>query len=259
MKPTYYSAAWTDSGFLLGCGHEHETIGDAATCIKCAGGSVVGIENGVMRCLSRGEESEFQSAIGDPSKYPAPHIPAPASEKPGCNPGYAVMTRIRVVDHWSWTTGMCFETYGEAVAHAREGDKVVRFESEEWAALKQQEWAEQPQTDPVPPIDANGAPESLPSRAEGEPLVEFVFRLLNAFDPAGLLPLEGQTDDRSTSESDKQTSIIEPIDMARLILGRLSESEIHRLKRRRETVILALLKTLRNPPQTVFESKSRWQ
>lgn len=31
----FYSAAWTDSGFLLGCSHEHETIVEADSCIPC--------------------------------------------------------------------------------------------------------------------------------------------------------------------------------------------------------------------------------
>jgi hypothetical protein len=60
MTSIYYSAARTDSGFLLGCPHEHETIAEADSCIPCAGGYVVGVENGVMRSLTAGEETEFQ-------------------------------------------------------------------------------------------------------------------------------------------------------------------------------------------------------
>jgi hypothetical protein len=56
----FYAAAWTDSGFLLGCSHEHETIADADSCIPCAGGYVVGGENDVMRSLTPEEEAEFQ-------------------------------------------------------------------------------------------------------------------------------------------------------------------------------------------------------
>lgn len=54
-----YSAAWTDSGFLLACSHEHETR-EADSCIPCAGGYVGSIENGVMRSLTPEEEAEFQ-------------------------------------------------------------------------------------------------------------------------------------------------------------------------------------------------------
>jgi hypothetical protein len=76
MKPPIpaYSAAWIDSGCLLGCGHEHETLMEAASCIPCAGGYVVGIEGGVMRSLSTEEEAEFQSVIRNhPSSKPAPY------------------------------------------------------------------------------------------------------------------------------------------------------------------------------------------
>jgi len=257
MKPSYYSAAWTNSGCFVVCEHEHEAIADAATCIKCAGGYVVGVENGIMRSLSPKEEFEFQSVIRAPSKYPASHIPAPALEKPGGDPVYTVMTRIRVVDYWKWTTWMCFETYEQAVAHSRERVRVVRFESEEWAELKQQEWTEQPQTDLTSPKRANAVPENLPSRAEGEPLLEFVLRLLNALDPAGLQPLEGQEDVHSTSESDEQTSKIEtPTYIARLILSRLKESEIGKLDIMLDEDLPAVVRALRGRSQTVAKNQS---
>jgi hypothetical protein len=249
---TYYSAAWTDSGCLFVCGHEHATLTEAVTCIPCAGGYVVGIENGVMRSLSPKEESEFQAVIRDHSAKPAPHmtVPAASAEQANRDSRYAVMTPIRVVDHWTWGTWMSFENYAQAVAHARTGDKVVRFASEEWAELKQQKWAEQPQqTDATPAIYVNTARETLPSRVDGEPLVEFVLRLLSALDPAAPVPIERQKDRSSTSEFDSQTSIIEtPTYMARLILSRLSELEIGRLERMLRTDLLALLKALRNRP-----------
>ena len=250
MESTYYSAAWTDSGCLFACGHEHATLTKAVTCIPCAGGYVVGIENGVMRSLGPKEKSEFQAVIQDHSTKPAPHttVPAASGEQANRDSGYAVMTPIRVVDHWTWGTRMCFENYAQAVAHARTG-----FASEEWAELKQQTWAKQPQqTDATPAIYMNTARETLPSRVDGEPLVEFVLRLLSALDPAGPVPIEGQKDDSSTSESDSQASTIEtPTYMAHLILSRLSELEIGKLERMRETDLLALLKALRNRSQTV--------
>jgi len=255
MKSTYYSAAWTDSGCLFACGHEHATLTEAVTCIPCAGGYVVGIENGVMRSLGPKEKSEFQAVIQDHSTKPAPHttVPAASGEQANRDSGYAVMTPIRVVDHWTWGTWMCFENYAQAVAHARTGDTVVRFASEEWAELKPQKWAEQPQqTDATPAIYMSPARETLPSRVDGEPLVEFVLRLLSALDPAGPMPIEGQKDDSSTSESDSHASMIEtPTYIARLILSRLSELEIGKLESMRETDLLALLKALRNRSQTV--------
>jgi hypothetical protein len=197
MKSTYYSAAWTDSGCLRGCGHEHETLVDAASCIPWAGSCVVGIQNGIMRSLSTEEESEFQSVIrSHPSGKPAPHITVPAAgsaEQASQDSGYAVMTRIRSVDHWTWATWTGLDTYAQAMAHARKGDKVVRFLSAEWAALKQEKWEAPPQqTDAALSIQMNSARETLPSRVQGEPLVEFVLRLLSALDPAGLPSIEGQ-------------------------------------------------------------------
>jgi len=172
------------------------------------------------------------------------------------------MTPIWVVDHWPWATWMCFDAYARAVAHARRGNKVVRFASEEWAAPKQQEWAVQPQqTEAASPILMNAAGESLLARGESETFVEFVLRLLDAYgldqhaEPisdvkhgsvdTGLLPIESQKDD-STSESNKQTSMIEPTFMARLILSRLSELEIGQLERMRDDDIPALLNAFRN-------------
>lgn len=60
MGSTYYSAVWTDSGFFLGCTHEHQTIVEADSCIPCAGGYVVGVANGATCSLTAEEEAEFQ-------------------------------------------------------------------------------------------------------------------------------------------------------------------------------------------------------
>jgi hypothetical protein len=158
----FYSAAWTDSGFLLGCSQEHETIVDADCCIPCAGGYVVGVENGVMRSLTAEEEAEFQRVHYAPRTDKSPLDPIP--EAVG-DSRYAVMTRIRVGDHWTWTTWMCFETYVEATAHARAGNKVVRFRSREWVALRQQ-------TEAASPLVINAPRESIPARGEGETLVD---------------------------------------------------------------------------------------
>jgi hypothetical protein len=140
MSSMYYSAAWTDSGFLLGCSHEHETIVEADSCIPCAGGYVVGVENGVMRSLTAEEEAEFQRVHYAPrtDKPPLEAMRAAPAEAAVSNSRYAIMTRIRVGDRWTWATWMCFQTYAQAVAHAREGNKVVRFRSPEWAALRHQ-------------------------------------------------------------------------------------------------------------------------
>ena len=59
----YYFAAWTDSGCLLGCPHEHNTVSAATACISCAGGYVVAVENSVLRALTDVEEADFQYAM----------------------------------------------------------------------------------------------------------------------------------------------------------------------------------------------------
>ena len=56
----FYFGAWTDSGCLLGCSHEHKTVTSAVACISCAGGYVVAVENGARRQLNAKEEAEFQ-------------------------------------------------------------------------------------------------------------------------------------------------------------------------------------------------------
>jgi hypothetical protein len=63
MRSTFYFAAWTDSGCLLGCDHEHQTVTSAASCISYAGGYVIAVERGVLRALTHAEEAEFQHAM----------------------------------------------------------------------------------------------------------------------------------------------------------------------------------------------------
>jgi len=252
MKSIYYSAAWTDSGFLLRCSHEHKTVVEADSCIPCAGGYVVAVEDSAMRSLSAQEEAEFQRVHYAPrtDKPPLDATPAAPAEAAVSDSRYAIMTRIRVVDHWTWATWMCFDTYAQAVAHAREANKVVRFRSPEWVALRQQKWAAQPQqTEAAPPIRANKVRESIPPRGEAETFVEFVLRILHVYglDQHAKDAKLGQKDD-AVSESNKQTSIIEPAFMARLILSRLSESEIGQLERMCDDDIPALLNAFRNLP-----------
>jgi hypothetical protein len=60
--PTYYFAAWTDSGCLLGCDHRHATVISAVACIATCGGYVIAVEKGQLRELNYREEAEFQLA-----------------------------------------------------------------------------------------------------------------------------------------------------------------------------------------------------
>jgi hypothetical protein len=162
MNTIYYFAAWMDSGFLLGCDHEHQTVPEAVACISCTGGYVIAVENRVLRALTDDEEAEFQRASG---KSPAPPVLHYDQS------GYAVMVQVRFMDGWGWTTSMRFDTYEEAAAQAREGNKIVPFGSVEWSALRQCR-------EPALPAPASAAKESAASRDEGETLVEFVSRLV---------------------------------------------------------------------------------
>jgi hypothetical protein len=166
MKSTYYSAAWTDSGFFLGCSHEHETIMEADSCIPCAGGYVVGVENGVMRSLTAEEESEFQRAHYVPrtDKPPLDAIRAAQERYRSDGTRYAVMVKIKVAAHYEWTRWMTYGTYGEAAAHARTSHRIVAFGSPQWVELKKD--TEPVRTDEKPkssnaqcalPIDRPGA------------------------------------------------------------------------------------------------------
>jgi hypothetical protein len=62
MTSIYYFAAWTDSGFLLGCSHRHATVISAVACITCSGGYVIAVEKNQLRELNAWEEREFQFA-----------------------------------------------------------------------------------------------------------------------------------------------------------------------------------------------------
>jgi hypothetical protein len=62
MTSLYYFAAYTDSGCLCGCDHEHATVISAVACISAAGGYVVAVEGGQLRELNNSEEREFQFA-----------------------------------------------------------------------------------------------------------------------------------------------------------------------------------------------------
>lgn len=89
----------------LGCSYEHKTVMKAASCIPCAGGYVVGVEDGAMRSLTAEEESEFQCAVpGHSTDNPAVETtPATPAEAGVGDRGYAVMIRIRVGDCWTWS------------------------------------------------------------------------------------------------------------------------------------------------------------
>ena len=177
MISNYYSAAWSECGCFITCPHEHKTVIEAKSCISWAGGYVVAVDDGTMRSLTVEEEDQFQCAVPSHSTdtLAVEATAAAPAHAARCDSGFGVMTRIRVGDHWTWTTWMCFGTYAEAKAHAREGNKVVRFRSPEWEALRQQNEATSPTVMRMPT-------ESKSLRGEEETLLEFVLRFLSACD-----------------------------------------------------------------------------
>jgi hypothetical protein len=214
---------------------------EAKFCIPCAGGYVVAVENGAMRSLTAEEEEyEFQCAVPSHStdNLAVDTIPAAPAEGAASDSGYAVMTRIRVADRWTWTTWMRFGTYAEAAAHAREGNKVVRFRSLEWAALRQQ-------TEAASPIVINMPRESVPPRGEGETLLEFVLRFLSTYGFA----------QHAEPISDLKHGLINA-EMIELVLSRLSESETRELERMYAEDKHALKKALWDRFRTVLKPKS---
>ena len=269
MSSIYYSAAWTECGCLVCCWHEHKTVREAATCIPCAGGYVVGVKNGVMRSLSAGEEGEFQCAIRAPHSNDSGARGAGAARKELAmsNPEYAVMTQIRLVDRRAWTTWMRFDTYAEAAADAREGDKVVRLRSAEWAALVQT-------TEPVLPTLISAPAESLLPRGENEALLEFVLRCLSGYG-FGQPPSHSSNRTRELAEFqrlgiqrnhiwgtgfDEQTATIEePIDIVDRVLRWLGEWEIRELESMYIKRVPVWLEALRDRFHSAIERKASKQ
>jgi hypothetical protein len=212
---------------------------EADSCIPCAGGYVVGVENGVMRSLTAEEEAEFQCVHYAPrtDKPPLDAIRAGPAEASLSDSRYAIMTRIGVGDRWTWTTWMRFEAYAEAAAHAREGNKVVRFGTPEWTALRQH-------GEPASPIVIKASRERVPPQGEGETLVKFVLRFLSAHGLA----------QHAEPISDVKHGLINT-DMIDRVLSRLGESETSELERMCAEDDRALLEALGNRFRVVLKLK----
>ena len=172
MISTRYCAAWLECGCLVTCGHSHESVGEAVACIRNAGAYVVAVHFGTIQSLNHAEEAQFQFALHNPRRQNVVAAPPAIASAESIDSRYAIMTRIQVGDQWTWTTWICFATYAEAAAHAREGDKVVRFRSAEWHELRRQ-------TTVRAPRHACANTDLFPI-SQDETLVETVFRLLAA-------------------------------------------------------------------------------
>ncbi len=163
-----------------------------------------------------------------------------AVEAPHYEPsGYAVMVWVRFVDQWVWRTWMRYETYEQAEAQKREGDKIARFGSAEWLALRQGAQPAQP-----PSAAANRTSQH---RCKWETLVEFVLRFLRGYgferprhsshatrdlEPAGFEDVVGHSGQISGTACDEQTVGVETHpDIVHRVLSWLGDWEISDLER----------------------------
>jgi hypothetical protein len=193
MSSIHYCAAWTVCGCFISCGHSHRSVGEVVACIRVAAAYVVAVDPRTMRCLNVAEEAEFQFAVHNSQGHNAvAGAPAIAATK-SIDSRYAVMTRISVGSRWTWTTWMCFPSYAKASAHAREGDKVVRFRSAEWQELRRE-------TTVAPPSHAFA--DTDPAKSADETLVEFVFRLLSTVESD--LELDSKAQERPINSEGSQ-------------------------------------------------------
>jgi hypothetical protein len=256
MTSLYYFAAWTDSDCLLGCPHEHRTPSEAVPCIAWAGSYVVAVENGVLRALISEEEAQFQCALD--AAYCSQPAPVEASHYD--TSGYAVMIRVRFVDHWAWTTWIRYETYEEALANARQGDKVVPFGSAEWTNLCGS-------MEPALPIPAVGSPKHRLQRRDGEAWIKFVFRFLDhhgfgeeaapsdsSGDSNAAPSWSQRRNDTSTVEFDPQrVTLVLLVDFVDLLLNWLNSWEVSELERMHAKQVPVWLETLRNRMRRALE------
>ena len=165
------SIHYCECGCRISCDHSHGRVREAVACIRTAGAYVVAVDAGTMRSLSVSAEAQFQFSVHNSPAHKDVADVISRAKPIDCR--YAVMTRIWAGNHWTWTTWMCFETYRKAYAHARKPDRVVRFRSAEWQALRQQT--------AVSPSSDYCADDAFPLKAVSETLVEFVLRLLEIY------------------------------------------------------------------------------
>lgn len=247
MNAIYYFAAWTDSGCLCGCSHEHQTVAEAVACISCAGGYVIAVETGVLRALTPEEEAQSQCASSSPRAVKPAVDAIRVAEEQYRNDGarYVVMTRIKVVDYYTWTTRTTYGTYGEAAAHAGTTDRIVVFGSPVWVELKR--YSEPVPKDKEPKEFQRSAGAANSPRRAGETLVEYVSRLLEGYNEVGR-PAEKGNDGHS-----QVTQMLLPArecDFVDFVLNWLNEWDTKELERMYALRVSARLETLRQRAQS---------
>lgn len=243
MTAIFYFAAWTDSACFCSCWHEHRTVGEAADCISYAGAYVIAVEDGVMRALTAEEEAQFQRAIHAPGAVKPAVDALRAAEERYRNDGsrYAVMVRIKIVDHYKWTTWTTYGTYGQAAAHAGIADRIVVFGSPVWAELRR--YTEPMLTDEEPrEFKSSGAAHNSPSRRAGERLVEYVSRFLEGFGISQ--PTLPKGDEHS--HVSREPLRVQDSDFVEFVLNWLNEWDTKELERMHALQVPARLEALRN-------------
>jgi hypothetical protein len=252
MTAIFYFAAWTDSGCLCGCWHEHQTVGEAAACIPDAGSYVIAVEDGVMRALTADEEAQFQGAIHAPGAVKPALDALRSAEELYRNDGsrYAVMMRIKALDHYKWTTRMTYGTYGQATAHAGIADRIVVFGSPVWVELRR--YTEPVLTDEEPKeFKSSAGAANSPTRRAGERLVEYVSRFLEGF---GISQPTLPKEDDEHSHVSREPIRVQDSDFVEFALNWLNEWDTKELERMHALQVPARLEALRNRAQRALKS-----
>jgi hypothetical protein len=252
MTAIFYFAAWTDSGCLCGCWHEHQTVGEAAACIPDAGSYVIAVEDGVTRGLTGEEEAQFQCAIHAPGAGTPAMDALRAAEERYRNDGsrYAVMVRIKVLDHYKWTTWMTYGTYGQAAAHAGIADRIVVFGSPVWVEIRR--YTEPVLTDEEPKeFKRSAGAANSPTRRAGERLVDYVSRFLEGF---GISQPTLPKEDDEHSYVSREPLRVQDSDFVEFVLNWLNEWDTKELERMHALQVSARLEALRNRAQRALKS-----
>jgi hypothetical protein len=207
---------------------------------------VIAVETGVLRALTPEEEAQSQCASSSPRAVKPAVDAIRVAEEQYRNDGarYAVMTRIKVVDYYSWTTRMTYGTYGEAAAHAGTTDRIVVFGSPVWVALKR--YTEPVRNDEEPKEFRRSSSAANSPRRPGETLVEYLSRFLEGY---GV----GQLAEKGNDGHSQVTQMLLPAqesDFVDFVLNWLNEWDTKELERMYALQVSARLETLRQRAQS---------
>jgi hypothetical protein len=228
-------------------------VGEAVACISCAGSYVIAVENGVLRALTPQEEAQFQHASSSFNAIKSAVDPIRIAEEQYRSDGarYAVMTRIKVVDHYNWTTRMTYGTYGEAAAHAGTTDRIVVFGSPVWVALKR--YSEPVRKDEDPKEFPRSASAANNPRRAGETLVEYLSRFLERYG----VGQPGEKGNDGHSQVTQKPLPSQDSDFVDFVLNWLNEWDTKELERMYALQVSARLETLRQRARSALRDQAR--